>query len=63
VVPQRDPAALEAALRRALEEPGLAEGLAELATRKAPDLLWGAVAARYQQIAESLVAASLPAAS
>jgi glycosyltransferase involved in cell wall biosynthesis len=63
VVPQRDPAALEAALRRALEEPGLAEGLAELAARKAPDLLWGAVAARYQQIAESLVAASLPAAS
>jgi polysaccharide biosynthesis protein PslF len=57
VVPQRDPAALEAALRRALAEPGLADGLAERAARKAPDLLWGAVAARYQQIAESLIAA------
>jgi glycosyltransferase involved in cell wall biosynthesis len=63
VVPQRDPVALEAALRRALGEPGLAESLAEQARRKAPDLLWGAVAARYQQIAESLVAASLPAVS
>ncbi|QYN38278.1 glycosyltransferase [Pseudonocardia sp. DSM 110487] len=57
VVPQRDAAAMEAALRRALGEPGLADGLAERAARKAPDLLWGAVAARYQQIAESLVAA------
>lgn len=63
VVPQRDPAALEAALRRALAEPGLADQLAERAARKAPDLLWGAVATRYQQIAESLVAAPLPAAS
>jgi polysaccharide biosynthesis protein PslF len=57
VVPQRDPVALEAALRRALDEPGLADGMAERAARKAPDLLWGAVAARYQQIAESLAAA------
>jgi glycosyltransferase involved in cell wall biosynthesis len=63
VVPQRDPAALEGALRRALGEPGLADGLAERAAQKAPDLLWGAVAARYQQIAETLVAATLPAAS
>jgi glycosyltransferase involved in cell wall biosynthesis len=55
VVPQRDPVALEAALRRALGEPGFADGMAERAARKAPDLLWGAVAARYQQIAESLV--------
>lgn len=63
VVPQRDPDALEAALRRALGEPGLADELAERAARKAPDLLWGAVAARYQKIAESLVAAKMPAAS
>jgi glycosyltransferase involved in cell wall biosynthesis len=60
VVPQRDPVALEAALRRALHEPGLADGMAERAARKAPDLLWGAVASRYQQIAESLVAAPVP---
>jgi glycosyltransferase involved in cell wall biosynthesis len=63
VVPQRDPEALESALRRALSEPGLADDLALQAARKAPDLLWGAVAGRYQQIAESLVAASLAAAS
>jgi polysaccharide biosynthesis protein PslF len=31
--------------------------------RKAPDLLWSAVAARYRQIAESLVAAPLSATS
>jgi hypothetical protein len=43
-----------------LDEPGLADGLAGRAARKAPDLLWGAVAARYQQIAESLVAALVP---
>jgi glycosyltransferase involved in cell wall biosynthesis len=59
VVPQRDPVALEAALRRALDEPGLADGMADRAARKAPDLLWGAVAARYRHIAESLVAKSL----
>ncbi len=63
VVPQRDPAALQAALRRVLGEPGLADELARRAARKAPDLLWGAVAARYQQIAGSLVAASLATAS
>jgi glycosyltransferase involved in cell wall biosynthesis len=63
VVPQRDPEALESALRRALSEPGLADDLAVQAVRKAPDLLWGAVAARYQQIAGSLVAASLATAS
>jgi glycosyltransferase involved in cell wall biosynthesis len=57
VVPQRDPVALEAALRRALGEPELADGMAERAASKAPNLLWGAVASRYRQIAESLVTA------
>ena len=56
VVPQRDPAALGAALRRVLAEPGLADDMADRAARKAPDLLWSAVAARYLRIAESLVA-------
>ena len=51
LVPQRDPAALEAALRRVLSEPGLAEELAEQAARKAPELLWAAVADRYRTIA------------
>lgn len=58
VVPQRDPAALEAALRRVLAEPGLAADMAERAARKAPDLLWGAVACRYRRLAADLVAAS-----
>ncbi len=63
VVPQRDPQALESALRRVLSEPGLAGTLAAQAVQKAPDLLWGAVAGRYQQIADSLVAAALAPAS
>jgi polysaccharide biosynthesis protein PslF len=63
VVPQRSPAALGAALRRALGEPGLADELARRAALKAPDLLWGAVADRYQRIADSLVRAALPAVS
>ncbi len=44
VVPRRDPAALAAALRRVLTEPGLAEGMAAEARRLAPELAWPAVA-------------------
>ena len=62
LVPQRDPAALEAALRRVLSEPGLAEDLAEQAARKAPDLLWATVADRYRTIAVA-AAASMAEAS
>ena len=57
VVPQRNPAAIETALRRVLTEPGLAEELAEQAARKAPELLWSAVANRYRSIASALVTA------
>jgi polysaccharide biosynthesis protein PslF len=63
VVPQQDSAALQVALRRVLSEPALAGGMAARAARKAPNLLWGAVAERYQQIANSLVAASPAAVS
>ncbi|MDT7574772.1 MAG: polysaccharide biosynthesis protein PslF, partial [Pseudonocardiales bacterium] len=63
VVPQRDPAALTAALRRVLSEPELAERMAERAAVKAPDLLWSAVARRYRDIATALAASSLAAAS
>jgi glycosyltransferase involved in cell wall biosynthesis len=63
VVPQRDPAALEAALRRVLSEPGLAGDLAEQAAQKAPELLWAAVADRYRTIAAAAVAASMAEAS
>lgn len=63
VVPQRDPAALSEALRRVLSEPGLAEKMAGRAARKAPDLLWGAVARRYRAIATTLAASRLAKAS
>lgn len=55
VVPQGDAVALEAALRRVLSEPGLADDMADRAARKAPELFWSAVAARYYGIAERLV--------
>jgi glycosyltransferase involved in cell wall biosynthesis len=63
LVPQRDPAALEAALRRVLSEPGLADDLAEQAARKAPDLLWATVADRYRAIATAATAAAMAEAS
>jgi len=58
VVPQRDPIALGSALRRVLCEPGLGASMSAAAALKAPDLLWGAVAGRYRQIAEALVSAA-----
>jgi glycosyltransferase involved in cell wall biosynthesis len=63
VVPQRDPKALETALRRVLSEPGLAEGMARKAVAKAPQLFWDAVAAEYRQLALSLVTKRLATAS
>jgi polysaccharide biosynthesis protein PslF len=63
VVPQRDPAALAAALRRVLTEPGLADRMAAQAALKAPELFWGAIAERYRQLAGRLVAEALAAAS
>lgn len=54
VVPRRDPAALAAALRRVLTEPGLADGMAREARRLAPGLAWPAVASRYAAVADSL---------
>jgi polysaccharide biosynthesis protein PslF len=63
VVPQRDPVALEAALRRVLSEPGLARELAEQAALKAPELLWASVADRYRTIAVAAVVASMAEAS
>jgi glycosyltransferase involved in cell wall biosynthesis len=59
VVPQRDPRAREAALRRGISEPGLADRLAAAAARAAPDLLWSAVAARYARLAGALAASTL----
>jgi glycosyltransferase involved in cell wall biosynthesis len=63
VVAQRDPAGLQAALRRVLTEPGLAARMSGVATRSASELFWPAVAARYQDLADTLAGATLVAAS
>lgn len=56
VVPQRDAAALGAALRSVLGDPDVAAAMAAEARRLAPDLAWSAVARRYLEVADSLVA-------
>jgi glycosyltransferase involved in cell wall biosynthesis len=55
VVPQRDPVALAAALRRVLTEPGLSASMAGEAARLAPALSWPAVARQYAALADGLV--------
>ncbi|MEU4714880.1 glycosyltransferase [Micromonospora purpureochromogenes] len=57
VVPHQDPAALAAAIRRVLVEPGLAARLAGRVQPLAAHLRWPAVAARYGTLAERLTAA------
>ncbi|NAS23890.1 glycosyltransferase [Herbidospora sp. NEAU-GS84] len=56
LVPHRDPAALAAAVRRVLREPGLAAELVGRTPALAPTLMWPAVAARYAGLAGSLLA-------
>ncbi|MDP1878525.1 MAG: glycosyltransferase [Actinomycetota bacterium] len=58
LVPQRDPMAIAAALRRVLTEPGLAESMGSIASELAPGLLWSGVAAEYTRLGRSLVAAT-----
>ncbi|WP_440068710.1 glycosyltransferase [Streptosporangium sp. OZ121] len=55
LVPHEDPAALAAAVRRILTEPGLAEDLRNRTHALVPTLLWPAVAARYEDLARSLL--------
>ena len=57
IVPHGDSAAMAAALRRVLTEPGLAAHLAAQAASVATELLWPAVADRYRSLARDLVAA------
>ncbi len=57
IVPHGDSAALAAALRRVLTEPGLAARLGAEAAGLAPQLLWPAVADRYRSLAGELVEA------
>lgn len=61
LVPHQDPAALAAAIRRVLCEPGLAASLASRTRQLTPTLLWPAVAARYDALARRVVAAGPPA--
>jgi glycosyltransferase involved in cell wall biosynthesis len=56
LVPHADPAALAAAVRRILTEPGLAGDLIGRTRALVPALLWPAVAARYAGIVRSLLA-------
>ena len=56
VVPRQDPAALAAAIRRFVTEPGLADAMAAEARRIAPELAWTAVARRYGALGAALVA-------
>jgi polysaccharide biosynthesis protein PslF len=58
VVPHDDRRALAHALRRVLVEPGLAESMADRSGRVAPELRWSSVAARYRELADTLVAAT-----
>jgi polysaccharide biosynthesis protein PslF len=58
LVPYQDPAALAAAIRRILTEPGLAASLAGRTRPLARTLLWPAVAARYAALARRVLAAA-----
>jgi len=57
IVPHGDPAAMAAALRRVLTEPGLAARLGSAAAALAPELLWPSVAERYRALVGQLVEA------
>lgn len=61
VVPQGDSDALARALRTVLVDEGLRRRLTEAALRKAPELYWSAVAARYRDLVHGLTAALLQA--
>ena len=63
VVPQRDPAAMEAALRRVLSEPGLPGRWPSRRRARRPSCCGPAVAGRYRTIATEAVAASMAEAS
>jgi glycosyltransferase involved in cell wall biosynthesis len=55
VVPQRDPAALAAAIRTVLTDSRRADAMAAEARRLAPDLSWAAVARRYDTLGAGLL--------
>jgi glycosyltransferase involved in cell wall biosynthesis len=57
IVPHADAPAIAQALRRVLSEPGFAESLAAEASALADQLLWPAVAGRYQSLAAGIMSA------
>jgi glycosyltransferase involved in cell wall biosynthesis len=61
LVPHRNPAAIAAALRLVLAEPGLAARMRTRASRLAPALSWTSVADRYRVLAERLSVARVVA--
>ena len=61
LVPHRNPAAIAAALRLVLAEPGLAARMSARAARLAPALSWTPVADRYRVLAERLSVARVVA--
>jgi glycosyltransferase involved in cell wall biosynthesis len=63
LVERQDPDAIAAALRRVLTEPGLADSLSAEANRLSPQLLWGAVAQQYRDLASSALRDELVRAS
>jgi polysaccharide biosynthesis protein PslF len=63
VVPQRDPVALGRAIRAVLTDARLEASMAAEARRLAPDLSWSAVAGRYAELGDRLVAARTSVAS
>jgi len=62
LVPYEDAAALAAAIRRILTEPGLAASLVGRTRNQVTTLRWPAVAARYDMLARQLLAARSPVA-
>jgi glycosyltransferase involved in cell wall biosynthesis len=58
LVERQDPAAIAAALRRLLTEPGLEAAMRAEAERIAPELLWPAVADRYRAVAARIAPAA-----
>lgn len=57
LVPHRDPVALAAAVRHAVSEPAVLQQMTRRAREIAPTLAWGAVAATYLALCESLESA------
>ena len=61
LVPQKNPAAIAAALRTLLTDRELAAGMTKAAGAAGPELVWAAVAQRYLDLAGDLISARVAA--